>query len=508
MKKIILGLVVLFSFQLCTSELSEIDGVVGDYIDSNPIDTNGDNNIISIPSESFLSQYFSTEILTPISTRIENQIRHDFNSPVTSETISKELSAKWTGDFYFEAGEYVFSVRSNKGIKVSIDDKVVLNEIENQKPSTYKVNYQMDGVHRLVVEYNIEENNSNDNIDATNNETNVSGETSNDEGSSNSSGVTIVDDKSIETTDNGVTIASGDSTDTQSDDEAIATTITDNDNNPIVEVDNDTPTIEVNWKPVGENSVLFFDGFENGLDTPPWRQLGQGIVETVSSPTVSGSGALRMYIERKLYSSSGNARCQLQYNGGTDFDVPKYQPHFSSWGIRFALYVPSDFIPDPTSEIIFQLKGYADEYDTYTQNPPFHLSILSNNFEVVVRTIAADPGSNDDKNGSSFKNIAKVSPGHWHYFIIDTHWDYKVNGNGYHRVYMKIDSPPSVNDVMVNYSGGTGYNDFYNTYAIFNIYKYNWSNQSKVNQSIAAGVSHREYIFDDIEIRDSNYFSP
>ncbi|MFV1977149.1 MAG: hypothetical protein ACC651_15515 [Candidatus Scalindua sp.] len=49
MKKIMLGLVVLLSLQVCTSELSEIDGVVGDHIDPG-IDDNGSgkDNLTSV----------------------------------------------------------------------------------------------------------------------------------------------------------------------------------------------------------------------------------------------------------------------------------------------------------------------------------------------------------------------------------------------------------------------------------------------------------------------------
>ncbi len=468
MKKMMIGLMVMLVFQFCTSELNEIGGIVGDHIDPG---LNGglgtDRN--DIPSNSFLVEYFQGgNNNTSISTRTESRINHDFNSPV-SNLQGEELGAKWTGDFYFNSGDYVFSVKSNKGIKVLIDDRIVLNDLENNKETNYNINQQLDGVHTIEVEYNINGNNSEENSVSIDSDTeSITGN----EGGNNTSNVTNtgINDESV------------------------------------VDVDNTTPTVEVDWKPVDSEGVSFFEGFENGLIMPPWRKLGHGIVETVSSPTASGSKALRMYLERKLYSSSGVSRSHLQYNGGEGYKVPKFQPHFSTWGARFALYVPSDFVPDPTSEIIFQYHGLKDKQDTYTENPSFHLSIVSNKFEVVVRTIAVDPGSNDDRNGSSFRSIANVSPGHWHYFVVDTHWDYRANGNGYHRVYMKTDSPPLASDIIVNYTGGTGYNDFYNAYAIFNIYKFNWSIQSKVNQSIAAGVKYREYFFDNIEISNNSYF--
>ena len=112
MKKIMVALVVALAFQVCTSELSEIDGVIGDHIDGNSAG-NGDM-FHDIPADSFLGQYFVNDSSTPISSRIENRIRHDFNSPVRNDLTANKLGAKWTGDFYFESGDYNFTINSDK----------------------------------------------------------------------------------------------------------------------------------------------------------------------------------------------------------------------------------------------------------------------------------------------------------------------------------------------------------------------------------------------------------
>ncbi len=231
-----LGLVVLIAFQACTSELSEIDGVIGDNIDSSIIDDGRGDNFISIPSESFLSQYFFTDNGSPISTRIENQIHHDFNSPVDTNKESKDLSAKWTGNFYFEAGEYDFSIKSNKGIKITIDDNIVLNEPENQKVTSYSINQQLDGIHKLTVEYNIEDN--------------------------------ILDSE-----ENNSSIDTEETVKKDSNDNNAATEIADN-NKPVVEVDNSTPTVEVDWtesKPE-ENSNIGGGVFYTLKELEIWRE--------------------------------------------------------------------------------------------------------------------------------------------------------------------------------------------------------------------------------------------
>lgn len=257
MKKITLGLIVLFTFQLCTIELNEIDGVIDDHIDADLIDGEAGDKIISIPTESFLSQYFSKNGETPISTRIENQIKHDFDNPLISGFNSDELSAIWIGDFNFEGEEYVFSIKSNKAIKVLIDKEVILNEIENQKETEYKVNHQMDGIHRLIIEYNIKEN------------------------VSHSADETIDAAKS---TDLG------------------ASTKIANNSNPIVAVDNSTSTIEFEWTKAAKDPAPEELKNEQGLFRPMgWaaNTVGgaNGEIIIVNNLNKDGNGSLKAAIE-------------------------------------------------------------------------------------------------------------------------------------------------------------------------------------------------------------------
>ena len=111
MNRVMIGAIIMLLFQFCTSELNEIDGVIGDHIDGN-IPISNRNTLNNIPTDSFLGQYFSNDSNTPISSRIENRIRHDFNSPIREDVDDIDLGAKWTGNFYFESGNYVFTVNS------------------------------------------------------------------------------------------------------------------------------------------------------------------------------------------------------------------------------------------------------------------------------------------------------------------------------------------------------------------------------------------------------------
>ncbi len=147
-----IGLLVMLAFQLCTSELNEIDEVIGNQIEVS-------NN----SSNSFLAQYFKSDDLeSSISSSIEDKISYDFNNSEYSSLESDEISAKWNGDVYFESGNYEFSVTSDKGIKVLIDNEVVLYDWENSTETTYTIYQQLDGVHKVNVEYNIVDKNLND----------------------------------------------------------------------------------------------------------------------------------------------------------------------------------------------------------------------------------------------------------------------------------------------------------------------------------------------------------
>ncbi|GEM_PF-2985740 len=150
MRKLIIGLIVLFTFQRCTNELSETENPNQQSTDAEVF--NGDN--ISLPTESFLVQYFSNEDNRTISYNIENEIKHDFNRPQTKSIQPGQLSARWSGKFNFEKGEYEFNLKSDKGIEVKIDGETVLSDLENRKSQDFKILHKMDGTHQLDIIYN------------------------------------------------------------------------------------------------------------------------------------------------------------------------------------------------------------------------------------------------------------------------------------------------------------------------------------------------------------------
>ena len=247
MKRSMIGIFVMLVFQLCTSELNEINGVIGDHIDTN---NSNSGTINSIPSDTFLGQYFSSKDGTnPISTRIENRIRHDFNSPLSNQFNKDELSAKWTGDFYFESGNYVFNINSDKDILLMIDDKVLLNQSEITEENTYHFEQELDGVHRIVVEYNLDNTTPVDPVDNTTPADPVDNTTPVDP-VDNTTPVDPVDNTTPADPVDNTTPA--DPVDNTTPADPVDNTTPDD---PVVEVDNGTPTVEVDWS-ISENVAL------------------------------------------------------------------------------------------------------------------------------------------------------------------------------------------------------------------------------------------------------------
>ena len=90
------------------------------------------------------------------------------------------------------------------------------------------------------------------------------------------------------------------------------------------------------------------------------------------------------YQEKKAYRSyiplrvESNPRCEIRFRGANG--TPNWHPHFSTWGVKFAIYIPKDFQPDPTSnEYLAQFHSVPDPKDTYN-NPPWALRLRGTKF--------------------------------------------------------------------------------------------------------------------------------
>jgi hypothetical protein len=71
-----------------------------------------------------------------------------------SRVRSDDFSARFSGSFDFDASSYVFSLTSDDGSRLYIDDQLVIDEWNDHGPTTFKATRNLSrGRHRIVVEY-------------------------------------------------------------------------------------------------------------------------------------------------------------------------------------------------------------------------------------------------------------------------------------------------------------------------------------------------------------------
>lgn len=109
------------------------------------------------PVPAYLAEYFNNKTLsgTPILRRYEDFINNDwgYGSP-GSGVNSDNFSARWTKTDNFNAGTYEFTSTSDDGVRLYIDNTLILDKWIDQGSTTYKVNRDLTaGNHTIKYEY-------------------------------------------------------------------------------------------------------------------------------------------------------------------------------------------------------------------------------------------------------------------------------------------------------------------------------------------------------------------
>lgn len=113
----------------------------------------------TVPLESFCGEYFDNMTLTGTAKRFQTTPKVDFNwngdAPMAGGGFPKDkFSVRWVGDFDFAAGNYTFTTTSDDGIKVWVDDVVVIDGWKDQWNAVYKQGIPLKaGIHRIRLEY-------------------------------------------------------------------------------------------------------------------------------------------------------------------------------------------------------------------------------------------------------------------------------------------------------------------------------------------------------------------
>jgi N-acetylmuramoyl-L-alanine amidase len=115
------------------------------------------NTSVNCPNQ-YKAEYFNNRTLSgsPAVTRCENwPINQNWGSgsPV-SGVGSDNFSVRWTGTANINAGAYTFRATADDGIRVWLDNQLIIDAWRDQGPTTYEVNRTVsNGSHSIKVEY-------------------------------------------------------------------------------------------------------------------------------------------------------------------------------------------------------------------------------------------------------------------------------------------------------------------------------------------------------------------
>lgn len=106
----------------------------------------------------FQAEYFNgvTPGLYPVIGRCESSpVRHDWESRSPAPEIATDnFSARWTAWQYFAAGTYTFTARATDGVRVWVDDELLIDAWRDQGETNFRATRELaGGTHRVKMEY-------------------------------------------------------------------------------------------------------------------------------------------------------------------------------------------------------------------------------------------------------------------------------------------------------------------------------------------------------------------
>jgi glucose/arabinose dehydrogenase len=105
----------------------------------------------------FQANFFNNQTLTgnPVLSRTDSAINFNWGTSSPGPGVNTDhFSARWEGDFDFASGSYTFTLTADDGVRLYIDNQLVLNKWIDQSATTYIITQQLTaGTHRLRLEY-------------------------------------------------------------------------------------------------------------------------------------------------------------------------------------------------------------------------------------------------------------------------------------------------------------------------------------------------------------------
>jgi glucose/arabinose dehydrogenase len=117
----------------------------------------GDPGGGTCPAGQFLAEYFNNLLLTgaPVLSRCEAMIDNDWGAGSPGPGVNVDgFSVRWTGSPVFTAGTHLFTVTADDGVRVFVDDLVLIDQWKDQAPATYAASRTLAaGAHAVRVEF-------------------------------------------------------------------------------------------------------------------------------------------------------------------------------------------------------------------------------------------------------------------------------------------------------------------------------------------------------------------
>jgi hypothetical protein len=99
--------------------------------------------------------YSGTNFDVPVLARQDNTLNFDWGSNSPSPQVpSDNFSARWEGNFNFDAGSYEFVATADDGVKVYVDNQLLINQWVDQPATTHRSSVNLTaGSHLVRMEY-------------------------------------------------------------------------------------------------------------------------------------------------------------------------------------------------------------------------------------------------------------------------------------------------------------------------------------------------------------------
>ena len=263
------------------------------------------------------------------------------------------------------------------------------------------------------------------------------------------------------------------------------------------------------WITAVENSIPwdYYDEFENAYIPArnqypkyKWRATGPDQTAVTTDYAASGTKGVRTRVNRSAYDEPHKLTPRAEFN--LEGPYYKIQNIGEIWSMTWKMYIPFDFVPDPNGESNMQIKSLPDDCDTQNISTAIKLYQQQGTLTLVINHDAGNCTTTKVP-VVNYHNIIDLQAhkGQWITMVLEYKYDPAGTDGGYVKFWSNVGTAlPRRGDLLVDYKGAAGYQNRRGNYLKLGSYMYNWKNNDKVRNSRNAGVSERDYGWDDVGV--------